>query len=264
MMWRNRLLGSASALAMLIGAPAAFAADVTRPLFLPGSLPAVSAINGKAAIFGGTIDGLHAFGLAGSLSLPINRQLGLQGDILIGSAGGANFQGAAGHLFWRDPTQALLGVYASWVDWSPIGAEVTKFGIEGEWYSGPISFEGLLAMQGGTYTGMAANATVAFYLHQNLRLDASIRHLEGVGTFAGLGAEWQHDSTGLALFANANWGDSNYESFIAGVKFYAGPSKSLIRRHREDDPASILPWDLHQLAPVNISCGGDQALVMCD
>ena len=29
-----------------------------------------------------------------------------------------------GHAFWRDPSQGLLGLYGSWVDWSPVGAQV--------------------------------------------------------------------------------------------------------------------------------------------
>jgi hypothetical protein len=254
---------TASLLTLLAGVPAAVAADFGGPLFLPGSLPAVSTLNGKAAVFAGSIDDLMAWGIVGSVSAPLDRQFGVQADGLFGTAGGGTFWGLAGHAFWRNPTQALLGVYGSWLDWSPIGMEVTKVGIEGELYSGPFSFEGLLAMQGGDASGLAGNVTVAFYAQENFRLDASFRMLEGVGSFWGLGAEWQHDRTGLALFGSGNWGADGYSAILGGVRFYAGPPKSLVRRHREDDPQVILPWDLHQLPPVSVPCG-NETLILCE
>jgi hypothetical protein len=70
--------------------------------------------------------------------------------------------------------------------------------------------------------------------------------LEGVGSFWGVGLEWQHDWSGFAFFANGSWGDNGNDTVVGGIRFYSGPPKSLIRRHREDDPGSTLLWDLHQ------------------
>jgi hypothetical protein len=233
-------------MAIAVAVPA-LAADIPKapPLIIPAKqLPAVSGVNAKIGAFGGSIDGLSGGGVLGALSVPLHDQWGLQVDGLAGSAGGSSFWGAAGHLFWRDPSKGLLGGYASWVDWSPIGAEVGKAGVEGELYSGQFSFEGILAAQWGTFSGLAATATVAYYVQDNLRLDASYRLLQGVGSIGTVGVEWQHQDSGLALFGNASWGAGGYQTFLGGVKFYTGPQKSLIRRHREDDPGVGLPLDL--------------------
>jgi hypothetical protein len=252
-MSRSMRVFAAATLAMMNAAAPSVAADAPRPTLAPGGfyLPAVSQPNGKLSAFGGTIDGHQGGGITGAFSLPVDRQWGLQGDVLAGTAGGGTFWGLAGHAFWRNPAQGLLGLYGSWVDWSPVGAEVTKIGLEGEWYNGPFSFEGKIAMQGGTFSGTAWSATAAMYAQENFRLDLSARNLEGVGTTFGVGAEWQHDASGLALFGNGNWawGGSTYSTLIAGVRFYAGPPKSLIRRHREDDPGVDLTNDLEQVAP---------------
>jgi hypothetical protein len=267
-MSRVGLLGTASTLALLTGMSAVNAADIVRPppVILPPATtpPAVSQVNAKVGAFGGTIDNVSGWGVAGALSLPLQRQWGLQVDALAGTGGGASFWGAGGHLFWRNPTRGLFGLYASWVDWSPVGATVSKIGVEGELYRGPFSLEGVLAFQGGTFSGIAGSATAAFYAGDNLRLEGNYRFLQGVGHIGGVGVEFQPKFNGrpsaLALFANADWGQSGYQTIIGGIKLYAGPQKDLIRRHREDDPSWLLPWDLHVLPPVVIPCIGDATI----
>jgi uncharacterized membrane protein len=53
------------------------------------------------------------------------------------------------------------------------------------------------------------------------------------------GAEYLTKFHGLALFADGAMGDG-YEHVLAGVRVYFGKDKSLIRRHREDDPLNPL------------------------
>ena len=38
-----------------------------------------------------------------------------------GSLGGSGWATVAGHLFWRNPSQALLGVYSSFTEWDTMG-----------------------------------------------------------------------------------------------------------------------------------------------
>jgi hypothetical protein len=225
-------------------------------------LPAVSAPNAKLGVFGGSIDGFSGWGAAGSFSLPLQQRSGLQFDSLAGTAGGSAFWGVGGHLFWRNPANGLLGVYASWVDWSPRGAQVSKIGVEAALYRGPFTLEGVLAAQGGTFSGVAGHATAAIYLGENFRLDGTYRYLEGLGSVGGVGAEWLMANTGFALFASGNWGSDGYQTIIGGAKLYLGPQKSLIRRHREDDPDSLLPYDLHALPPVEVPCVGDGCVIV--
>jgi hypothetical protein len=261
-MARATILMASAFVASLVGAAGALAADLPRPRVVvppaPVLLPAVSQHNAKIGAFGGSIDGAQGWGVLGAFSLPLHQQWGLQIDGMGGSAGGATFWGAAGHLFWRNPTQGLVGVYGSWVDWSPIGAQVSKIGLEAEAYHGAWTLSGIIASQSGDFSGIAGSLTAAVYLHENFRLDASYRRLEGVGNIGTVGAEWQHNTSGLALFASGSWGlDGDYSTIIGGLKFYAGPHKTLIRRQREDDPEVVLPLDLFQNPPplaVPIGC----------
>jgi hypothetical protein len=251
-MRRLALLTTSSVLAVLAATGAALAADVPRPpsaVTVPYSHSAVSAVNGKVGAFAGNIDGVSGWGLVGAWSMPLSQQWGLQIDGLAGTAGGSAFWGAAGHVFWRDPSRGLIGVYGSWVDWSTIGARVSKIGIEGEAYNGRFSLEGKLVQQGGTFSGFAGSATLAYYAQDNLRLDGSFRYLQGIGGIGTLGAEWQANSSGFAIFGNGSWGQNGYTTVVGGVKFYAGPQKTLIRRQREDDPGVGLPLDLFQNTP---------------
>ena len=56
-------------------------------------------------------------------------------------------------------------------------------------------------------------------------------------------AEWQVPSRslpGLALFLDAAKGNKDFDMAIVGVRYYFGGNKSLIQRHRQDDPDNLL------------------------
>ena len=246
--------------ATCLGAFAAFgsahAADLPalsngyNPMAVPASLPAVSQVNGKLSAFGGGQDG-GLFGVTGSLSVPLGFAYGLQVDGLVGSGRGAAFYGVGGHLFWRDPAKGLLGLYGSYVSWDlhdglTTGDDVGKFGVEGEAYLGRFSLEGLAAYQFGTNTGFAGRAVVAYYPIDNLRLDGGIRYLQGPGALGVVDAEWQpREGSSWTVYGSGSFGD-NYTQALGGLRYYFGdPGKSLIRRHREDDPGNTLNQDLN-------------------
>lgn len=239
----------------------AWAADFSNDsvAFAPaGSLPAVSGPNGKLSAFGGGQDG-GIYGVEGSFTVPLGFPYGFQIDGMVGSGKGAAFYGVGGHLFWRDPAKGLLGLYGSYVSWdvnsgvigSIGGADVGKVGVEGEAYLGRFSLEGLATYQFGTFDGFAGKALLAYYPADNLRLDGGIRYLEGPGAIGMVNAEWQpHAGSGLTLYASGSFG-SDYSQALGGLRYYFGDTgKSLIRRHREDDPVttggSSLPGDLYE------------------
>jgi hypothetical protein len=253
MNFRNRLSLSVSLAALVVGAPA-LAADVD--FSQASGLPAVSTINGKLGVFAGTAGGVFIPGIVGSLSLPAGHQYGLQLDGLVATSGGDGAYGIGGHFFWRDPAQGLLGLYAGYVHrdfgttitingFDATGEGTGKVGLEGEWYMDNLSLEGFAGYQFGTNTGFAGRGTVAFYPNPDLRLDLSVRHLVGPGVIGSVGLEWQPPATSMSLFADAGVSQNagTYGQF--GIKFYAGAGqKSLIQRHREDDPSVDLPHDL--------------------
>lgn len=265
MNFRIRLLTTVSVLALVGASGTAFAADPYAMSVLsdPSRMPAVSATNGKLGAFAGSLAGASAYGVNGSLALPLHDQYGAQVDGLLGTAHGGLFYGVGGHLFWRDPAVGLLGAYASYVSWDLAttsagttvetvfdiaGGSVGKVGVEGEAYLGQVSLEGLAGYQFGTNTGLTGTATVALYPTDDLRLDLGVRYLQGPGASIFAGAEWQPSGTHMSLFADASVGADSQWSALGGVKVYfGGEQKSLIRRHREDDPDSLLPGDLYSV-----------------
>jgi hypothetical protein len=241
------------------------ALSVALPLAaLAGSLPAVSAPNGKIGVFTGSLGDDFTLGATGSLAIPLTQQWGAQVDGMVGSADSASFYGIGGHLFWRDPARGLLGFTASWVGWDALhvvpvnsppdgvmdiyGAEVGKVGVEGAAYLGRISFEGAAGYQFGSDTGFAGRATVAFYPTDDLRLDIGVVQLAGTDAAFRGGAEWAPAGHAFSLFASGLARSSDNWSVLGGAKMYFGAGqKSLIQRHREDDPENLLPDDLYRI-----------------
>jgi hypothetical protein len=257
MMRMRTWLLSTTCLCALAVAGVAQAADFSEKAvdFAPSAgLPAVSQPNGKIAAFGGTQDG-GIYGVTGSITVPLSFAYGLQLDGMVGSGKDAAFYGVGGHLFWRDPSKGLLGLYGSYVSWgldgdpvgSPGGAEVGKIGAEGEAYLGRFSLEGLAAYQFGTYHGFAGKALLAYYPTDNFRIDGGLRYLQGPGAIGMIDVEWQpHAGSGLSLYASGSFGDG-YTQVLGGLRYYFGDNgKSLIQRHREDDPGNSLPGDLYE------------------
>jgi hypothetical protein len=153
--------------------------------------------------------------------------------------------------FWRDPSRALVGIYASHVQWDAdpvIGGsrDLGKVGFESQLYLGRLSLEGLAAYQFGSDNGFAGKGAVAYYPRDDLRLHVGMTHYArpGFGVFAGF--EWApHSGSGMSLFADVGVDEDHDVRALAGLKFYAARNdKSLIRRQREDDPDVDLPGDL--------------------
>lgn len=278
---RNWLLSTTSITTLVVGLPAAaLAADLSGPApadlySAPASLPAVSAVNGKIGTFVGDVSNNFAVGVSASLAFPLSHSWGAQIDGMFGTAGGA-FYGIGGHVFWRDPSRGLVGAYASYVGWGTsstvavatptggfadvTGANVGKIGIEGESYMDRWSLEGLAAYQFGTNSGFAGRATIAYYLTDDFRFDLSARYLQGVGGIGSAGIEWAPQGVHFSLFADAAVGANSYSHLLGGMKWYfGGEQKSLIRRHREDDPENPLPHDLHKTMG-NAYCDEDSEL----
>jgi hypothetical protein len=209
---------------------------------------AVSGVNGKVGYLGGNMDGDYGNNVFGSFSLPVATNLGFQGDGLYTHVSDVDFTGAGGHLFWRDWDKGLLGVTGGFVHGDLLDSAAG--GVEGEYYLGRLTF---LAGFGAAHIGydtsvpfidtsvtdFYATAGLRYYLLDDLMFGASYFHLFdnelGVGQI-----EYQTPIHGLSLFAEVAVGEHDYEHALIGAQFYLGKSKSLIRRHREDEPPSIV------------------------
>jgi hypothetical protein len=229
---------------------------LTRPM------PAVDGINGKIDGYGGGASHTRGFyGTNGSLSIPLAPQYGLQIDGGVGSFNNSGTSRGAGHLFWRDPSVGLLGVYGSYSHWNGIGSAIIPrtsvnigcFAAEGEYYWGRWTFGGLAGYETvrvnfpvapGLPTFSVPNRffdaiSASYYVTDDLKL--SIGHLYTAGRNAlALGGEYGVAVGGgrmASLFAQGTLGENGIYAAQAGIRVYFGQrEKTLINRNRQDDP----------------------------
>ena len=245
------------------------------------SLPAVSGLNGKLSAQGGLYSDETTALILGSLSVPIAQQLGFQLDGAIAPLDGDAMRGGAGHLFYRNPNTFLIGAYGSFHRWRQI--DIWRLALETELYLDRFSVEALVGVEsishrlkfsapaggpGGPITlervddeHVFAIADLAYYFQDNLRVSVGYRYVseESLGA---AGVEYligSSDGTPVSLFAEGQFGKRRYNRAMAGVRVFFGGStgKSLMRRHREDDPRNRVP-DFFAMADV---CPTGRALV---
>lgn len=251
------------------------------------SAPAVSELNGKLSIQGGLFsDEPTALGL-GSVSIPLTHSFGIQLDGALGSLDGDTLRGAGVHLFHRDPAKFLLGAYGSYHSWRSV--DIWRAALEAEAYMGRFTIEALLGVESVSHrlrlsapVGGAggpiliervddehffAIADFAYYLQDNFRVSVGYRYVneESLGT---AGLEYLIngiDNTPISLFAEGQFGERHFRRAMAGVRVYFGSAnrKSLIRRHREDDPRNRVPdfFALPDTCPAGRTLVGNQCVL---
>ena len=149
--------------------------------------PAVSSPNGKISIEGGSISDNGAFLGLGSYTVPLNENYGLQFDGALGSVDSHVLGGGGVHLFARDPSRYLFGVYGSVHNWNDI--TIWRAAGEAELYRDRFSLSGLAGIEGinGSATDNAhffGLFDVAYYPMDDLKLSAGFDYVNetGMGT----------------------------------------------------------------------------------
>lgn len=243
----------------------AWAADTYTGDFhqIPLQSKAVSAPNGKIAIHGGSFDD-ETVGLAtGAFSTPIGMNYGLQFDAALGTRGGDLVGGGGLHAFWRNPTIGLLGGFGSFTQREDIGGHVARLGVEGEYYWNRMTFRTAIGIENiksdanhaKADDGFFAFSDVSYYNIENLKLSVGHRYTNGRNAIA-VGVEYQLEQDmfagGVSLFAEGRIGEDDYKAVWGGVRLYLADEKSLMKRHREDDPTGLNEEDLFGL-PISAS-----------
>ncbi len=209
---------------------------------------AVSGVNGKLGYAGGSMDGDGGNNVFGSLSLPVAQNFGFQADGLYTNVADRDFFGAAGHLFWRDWDVGLLGVAGGAVHQSEIDSSLTA--LEGEYYLdrftlmaaagvSTIDYEHPAPFIDADVTDFFGSLGLRYYPLDDLMLSATYAHLFDSELVVG-NVEYQIPLDGLSIFAEFARGEHDYDHALFGVQIYFGKTKSLIRRHREDDPPNLV------------------------
>jgi hypothetical protein len=207
--------------------------------------PAVSGINGKIEFDAGLLT-LPTPGFvtraAGTLTLPVGSGFGLQADFSVATAPSFTAGGAL-HLFARDPQSYLIGGTLGFVR-TP-GALVLAAGPEAELYFERWTIEAWggvshsRPMAGPSRVLPFVMADVAAYITDNWRLSVGVSSLDGYNAVHA-GSEYLLEDFALpvSLTADARLGQDGAILATVGLRAYlGGPPKSLVRRHREDDPA---------------------------
>lgn len=206
--------------------------------------PAVSGVNGKIEVSGGGVSSpaSGAYRIGGSIAAPLGDSFGIQGDLSLQNYGALAGAGAL-HLFTRDPDLYLAGVAAGVVRSNT--ATLSAVGVEGELYLGQVSIEAWAGVANLDYdalsavdkSGFFALADIGWYATDDLRLSIGASSVLGYEAL-NIGAEYQVTSfsTPFSLTADARFGEDGNVTAMAGLKFYFGEQKSLIDRHRQDDP----------------------------
>lgn len=208
--------------------------------------PAVSGVNGKLELDFGAITDPDAgvFRLGGSLSVPVGNAFGLQGDVALSSLDGNITWGGALHAFTRDPNSYLLGVTAGYV--ANDGASLAAIGPEAELYLGNISLEGWAGWASAEYddislddeTGAFFIGDIAAYITDDWRVSAGAASILGEGSLR-LATEYQLTDLGMPLSVTGEvraYDDDRWMAKVGIKGYFGGADKSLIERHRQDDP----------------------------
>jgi len=218
--------------------------------------PAVSGPNGKLSIEGGQYDDGDSFLALGSYTLPVGSSLGFQADGAVGTIDGKVLGGGGAHLFTRDPSSYLLGVYGSFHSWDSI--DIWRAAGEFEFYFGKVSLTGLAGYEGIDFPSTTAGLPVlnadddhffgradfAYYLTDDFKISGGYRYVSeaSLGTAS---AEYLFRDAGvpMSIFAKGDWGEEQYNRITGGLKVYFGanPNKTLIKRHRTEDPQNYTP-----------------------
>jgi hypothetical protein len=238
--------------ALAAGVAAALGVGGIATVAMAQTGPAVSGANAKIQLEGGYLkndnnsDG-WAGTAAGALTAPIGQQFGVQFDGAVGSFDGDFYWGAGGHLFWRDPGQGMLGVFGQVSSMNK--ASLYRAGVEGDAYLGRFTLGGHVGYQAGNDShkvhvddGVIAGLRLKYYVTDNFALQAS-GGIEATSWYGRGGFEYQPGFAalpGLSVFADAGAGSDHHVFALAGIRYYFGNDKTLIRRHREDDP-DLLP-----------------------
>ncbi len=196
---------------------------------------AVSMNNYKMEGLYGKIDGETAKAFAGSASFPVGMSYGIQIDGLAGRINPDEVYGLGLHTFWRDSNVGLLGLAASSAE--AYDTEVRRIGFEGEYYYNQFTISGYLGHQDGDVDNSGYAGIIAgYYLCDDLLASAGAHTSDGFQRYD-VGVEYQTSAPGLTIYGNLAMGEDDYEHVYFGLRYYFGADeKTLIKRHREDDP----------------------------
>jgi hypothetical protein len=232
----------------------------------------------------------------------LSGQFGAQLDGNVGSFDGRAYGTVGGHLFWRDPRQALVGLYVDQTYLDQLGGvRVGHVAAEGEYYWQRFTLQGIVGVEYGNSVSSSTTATTVgpgggfgqppavattstfvqgydvktrFFDQINLKYyvtddwDAYVghRYLGGKDALA-LGSEYAFPlGHGIMAsgFIEGRVGESQFHGVWGGLRFYfGGKDKPLIARNRQDDPTNWSTDDLFGIVNSSTSSSSSSSTSSC-
>lgn len=248
--------------ALAMGWSSAFAAGVLDPTPVaqqvqdnPSPATSVDALNFELSVLGGSFDrnvigsaSTALFTASVASPIPFFENFGVQVDTALGIYDD-DFTGAAAglHLFWRDPSTGLIGLYG---DWSYVNPEhAGRVGGEFALYNGRWSLDVLAGIQFGQHvlTEFIDEVDLSYYFTDNTR--GSIGHrLTSRGNVGNVSFEHLMNDQGFegwSLFGELEAGEDNYSAGWGGIRFAIGSTATtLIERDRQSSTQVRIPRNL--------------------
>lgn len=213
---------------------------------IAGDAPAVSALNGRLSAEGGRSSD-RSIGLGvGTVAIPLGQNFGAQLNAGAGKSGHHEMGGIDGQVFWRDPAIGMVGV--GYVHSRQIGTNLNRFLGISEAYFGPFTIYGKAGFQNGDVGhGAVGQLKLSYYPIEDLKftVGTELNPDWKLGLFE---AEYRPGIAalpGAALFARGAVSGQGAEYGVAGIRFYFGQNKPLIRHHREDNLSDLVTSSLN-------------------
>jgi hypothetical protein len=148
-------------------------------------------------------------------------------------------------------------VYGRYLHFDALGGVNSYVGAgEGALYLDRVTLDALVGAESGDNidTQFFDVAKVGYYPTDNLLLSVGQSYILGV--HSGLvGAEWGFGVGGgtmTSVFAHGGVSENGVGTVLGGLRVYFGQrDKTLIQRHREDDPAAISPMEITSVGNIS-------------
>lgn len=241
---RSVFTGLALAVALLVSTSGVSAQQMLDSTPIAQQTDAVSGINFTAAVQAGVVGGNSNHMLVGSFTTPLWSAFGTQVDLAIGQYRDDYTSAAGGlHIFWRDPTIGMFGIYG---DYGYINPEHSgRVGFEGSIYNGRYTLDVLAGARFGqhVYTKAFDEIDLSYYFTDNFR--GSIGHRgTSRGNVANVNFEVADPNfAGWSLYGEAEAGEDDYTAAHVGLRFAfgSGSNASLIERDRQSSVKIRIP-----------------------
>lgn len=180
--------------------------------------------------------------------MPFFERFGAQIDAAIGAYDGDFTSSAAAlHLFWRDPSQGMIGIYGDWAYVNPEHAG--RIGGEFAVYNGQWTLEVLAGIQFGqhVFTEFIDEVDLSYYFDDNTR--GSVGHrLTSRGHVGNVSFEHLMVDQGLdgwSVFGELEAGEDSYVAGWGGIRYALGSTtSSLIERDRQSSVQVRIPRNI--------------------